>query len=101
MKRDGAMSSRLAKRYSLINGYPREEKRRMSKQRISVLMNQAVLALFGLLFCVLAIKKGLEESTGMILFVAGLVLLGLGIFRTWLVAHLIKKAEMTDENSSL
>ena len=49
----------------------------------------------------LAIKKGLEERTGMILFVAGLVLLGLGIVRTWLVAHFIKMAEMTDENSSL
>ena len=73
----------------------------MSKQRISVLMNQAVLALSGVLLCILAIKKGLEERTGMILFVAGLVLLGLGIVRTWLVAHFIKKAEMTDENSSL
>ncbi len=64
-------------------------------------MNQAVLALSGVLLCILAIKKGLEERTGMILFVAGLVLLGLGIVRTWLVAHFIKMAEMTDENSSL
>lgn len=72
----------------------------MQKQRLSILLNQAMLALFGILFCILGVKKGLGESAGILLFVSGLVLAGLGILRTWLVVRLMKKVTMDEDEDS-
>lgn len=66
---------------------------RMQKRRMSILMNQAIVALFGILFCIVGIKKDVGQSPGCYFLAAGLLLLGLGMFRTWMVAQLMKKVE--------
>ncbi len=70
----------------------------MQKQRLSALMNQAVMALFGIMFCFLGVKKDLHEQAGCLFFVSGLLLLVVGIFRTWLIGKLMKKVDFEKDS---
>ncbi len=64
--------------------------------RLSNLINQALLAAMGVLFCILACRDVIKESIRPLVFAFGIILIIIGIVRVWLIRRLFQKIDDDD-----
>lgn len=78
----------MKKRNSLL-----DEAAVKKKSKLVTSLNSGILSVFGFLFFVLGIKKGITTQEGVALLLIGVVLLLLGIVRARMIAKLMEEVE--------
>lgn len=84
----------MKKRNSLL-----DEAAVKKKSKLVTSLNSGILSVFGFLFFVLGIKKGMATQEGIALLLIGIVLLMLGIVRARMIAKLMEEVEDMDEET--
>lgn len=84
----------MKKRNSLL-----DEATVKKKSKLVTSLNSGILSVFGFLFFVLGIRKGMRTQEGIALLLIGVVLLILGIVRVRMMSKLLEEVENMDEET--
>lgn len=66
---------------------------RKQGKRLSQLLNQGILSIMGVIFCVLAFTKANSEQARMLMLVIGVLLILMGVVRVWLISRLFRAVD--------
>lgn len=73
-------------------------------RQLSQLLNQGILSIMGVIFCVLAFTRAKTSQVQMIMLGIGVLLILMGVVRVWIVATLFREVgddESLDEPQAL